>query len=72
MDAKHPIWIILRENLAVICATISLVFMLTFNYNSVDYRDAVTAVVVASLTAAGQRLSQQNKTTEPGGSDVQS
>ena len=52
-DADHPIWGIVKLGLPLTFATIALVVMLVFNYNSVDYRDAVTTLVVAIAGACG-------------------
>ena len=52
-DADHPIWGIVKLGLPLTFATIALVVMLVFNYNAVDYRDAVTTLVVAISTACG-------------------
>lgn len=52
-DADHPIWGLLKMGVPLTFATVSLVVMLVFNYNAVDYRDAVTTLVVAISTACG-------------------
>lgn len=51
--ADHPVWVVLKMGIPLLCATVSLVVMLVFNYNSVDHRDAVTTLVVAISTACG-------------------
>lgn len=52
-DAKHPIWGVVKLALPLAFATIALVVMLVCNYNAVDYRDAVTTLVVAIAGACG-------------------
>jgi len=65
MGGEHPLWTILREHLSVLCATVSLVVMLVFNYNGVDHRDAETTLVVAISTACGVVAAKKFLTPKP-------